>query len=309
MAGYTDSAFRRICLRLGATAAVTEMVSVQGLSRRSVGSSAMLRHTAEESPLGVQLYGARPEDFARASTLVAGMGFAFVDINAGCPVKKVIRSSSGASLLRDIPRLLDVCSAVESSSSGLPVTVKIRLGWDETEPVPDEIGTMLADRGVSVLFVHARYRSDLFGGRADPVALRRIVTASPIPVIANGESGSADAASAFLSESGAAGLLIGRGAIGRPWIFRALRGLGPPTPLPGEIPEVILSHLGMMREYLPAPHVYHVFRGHLVHYLRGFRGASELRSRAVRVESDGDVRAVCEMAEEMAHFRESTPQG
>lgn len=300
MAGYTDSAFRRICLRLGATAAVTEMVSVQGLSRRSAGSCRMLIHDPEETPLGVQLYGAKPGDFSRATALVRDSGFSFIDVNAGCPVKRVIRSGSGASLLLDIPRLLEVVAEVVAGSQGLPVTVKIRLGWAEEEPVPSGIGGMLAATGASALFVHARYRSDLFSGRADPVALRRIVEESPIPVIANGESSSPEAAMRFLSDSGAAGILIGRGAIGRPWVFRALRGLGPATPLPGELSEVILEHLRMLRGYLDSPHVYHVFRGHLVHYFRGFRGASELRNRAVRVESDDDVRTVCAMAEEMA---------
>jgi len=298
MAGYTDSAFRRVCLRMGATAAVTEMVSVQGLSRRSAGSCRMLRHSPEETPLGVQLYGARPEDFARAALLVRDMGFSFIDINAGCPVRRVIRSGSGASLLLDIPRLLDVTSAVSASSDGLPVTVKIRLGWSEEEPVPTEIGAMLAERGASAVFVHARFRSDLFSGTPDAAALRRIVELSPVPVIANGESTSTEAALGFLADSGADGLLVGRGAIGRPWIFRALRGTGPEMPLPGEISGAVLLQLALMREYLDPPLVYHVLRGHLVHYFRGFRGAPELRSRAVRVESEEDVALVCGMAEE-----------
>ncbi len=297
MAGYSDSAFRRICRGLGATATVTEMVSVQGLTRRSLGSSRLLLSHPSEHPLGIQLYGAIPKEFSRATALVRDMGFEFIDINAGCPVKKVLKSGSGASLLKDLPRLLDIVQAVAESSSGLPVTVKIRIGWSPEEALDEGIGTLLGDRGACALFVHARYRSEPFAGRPDTATLSRIVTASPIPVIANGESSSPEAALEFLSRSGASGLLVGRGAIGKPWIFRALRGGGPGSPLPGELSGTVLSHLGMMREYLPEPFVYHVFRGQLVHYLKGFRGASGLRGQAVAIESVEDVERICGLAE------------
>jgi nifR3 family TIM-barrel protein len=306
MAGYTDSAFRRLCLSYGASAAVTEMVSVAGLSRKSAGTCRYLERSDAEHPLGVQLYGSRPDDFASAAALVSAMGFDFIDINAGCPVKKVVRSCSGASLLRDLPRLCEIVERTAGASGRLPVTVKIRLGWSPEEPVPVEIGTILARSGARALTVHGRYRSDQFSGRVDMDALRRIVEASSIPVIANGESGSLAAIHDLRTDSGAAGVMIGRGAIGRPWVFRALLGSGPCHPLPGELSVTIVRHLAMMKETIPAPFVYHVLRGHLVNYLRGFRGASELRARAVSVESDGDVAAICRIAEELAEAGNET---
>lgn len=304
MAGYSDSAFRRLCLGFGASAAVTEMVSTAGLSRRSAATCRLLRRGDGERPLGVQLYGSSPEEFARAAGIVASMGFDFLDVNAGCPVRKVTRSASGSALLRDIPRLLDIVSAVSSAAGPLPVTVKIRLGWSPDEPVPDEIGSMLAARGASAIFVHGRYRSDMFSGRVDACGIARIAALSPVPVIANGDSSSVEAARDLLRSSGASGVMIGRGAIGRPWIFRALSGSGSAEPSREEFVSTVMRHLSMMKETVPPPWVYHLMRGHLVHYLRGFRGASALRSRAVSVESDEDVMALCLLAVETMEERE-----
>lgn len=298
MAGYADSAFRRLCLGFGASAAVSEMVSAAGLSRRSAASCRLLHRGAGEKPLGVQLYGSSPKDFARAAGIVASMGFDFVDINAGCPVRKVTGGGSGSALLRDLPRLLDVVSAVRSESWPLPVTVKMRLGWSPDEPVPEEIGSMLAERGASAIFVHGRYRSDMFSGPVDADGIARIAAMSPVPVIANGDSTSVEAARKLLERSGASGIMIGRGALGRPWIFRALAGGGPAGPSREEFVTTVMRHLAMMKETIPPPWVFHIMRGHLVHYLKGFRGASALRSRAVSVESDEDVLALCRLAAE-----------
>jgi nifR3 family TIM-barrel protein len=299
MAGYTDSAFRRICRRFGASCTVTEMTAAAGLSRGSARTGQMLRHHPEELPLGIQLFGAAPADFARAAGIVSGMGFAFIDVNAGCPVKKVVGSGSGSALLRDIPRLLEIVRTTAGSSS-LPVTAKIRLGWSPEEPVPTELPSMLADAGARALAVHARFRSDLFGGPPRTAELSRLVEASPIPVIASGESASPESAETFRLESGASGLMIGRGALGSPWIFRGLTGTGPSRPLPGELHSTVMDQLDMMKEYIPVRHLYHIMRGHLVFYFRGFEGASDLRRRAVRAESAPEIDELAAEADGLA---------
>lgn len=296
MAGFTDSAFRTIARRHGATAVVTEMVSVQGLSRRNSGSCRLLAFREEEKPIGVQLYGAEPEAFERAASIVSRMGFDFIDINAGCPVRKVLASRSGAALLRDIPRLLDVVSATSAGAGGLPVTLKIRLGWDPENPVPDDIGALAASRGASALCVHGRFRSDMFDGPVRTAGIAAIAGASPIPVVANGDSTSPSAALRMRDETGASGLLIGRGAIGRPWFFRELAGLGSIQPAAGEFRETVMEHLRLSMLDVPAPFVFHMFRGQLVRYLKGFKGAASLRSLAVGVESESDVAGVLEEA-------------
>ncbi len=300
MAGSTDSAFRRICRRMGATAVVTEMVAAAGLSRRSVKSHKLLRYTPEEKPIGVQLFGKRPEDFERAAELVSKLGFDFIDINAGCPVKKVVNSGSGSALLRDIPKLTAVLRAVLSHTH-LPVTVKIRVGWSPQEPVPDSLPALLADEGAAAIAVHGRYRSDLFSGEVRIREIERIVRNSPIPVIANGDSRSVSDAIDLLDSTGAAGLMIGRGSLGNPWIFRGL-STGKPedaSTLPGEIVSVIWKQYWMMSEYLPANHLHSIFRGQLLNYIRGFRGAAELRGKAVGVDCREDLADILSELEEL----------
>jgi tRNA-dihydrouridine synthase B len=290
MAGSTDSAFRRICLRMGATCVVTEMIAAAGISRRSVKTCSLLRHAPEERPLGVQLFGREPAEFLRAAALVSDLGFDFIDINAGCPVKKVVRSGSGAALLRDLPRLLAIVRATVEGTS-LPVTVKLRLGWDPAEPVPGDLTTLIAGEGASALAVHGRYRSDMFSGPVRSEEMRRLVLASPLPVIANGDSTSVEAALTLRESTGAQGLLVGRGALGNPWIFRGLASGRPEDaiPAPEEYPAVIMEQLAMMKEHIPAHHAYCILRGHLMQYIRGFRGAAGLRSEVVSVASDDDV--------------------
>ena len=295
MAGVTDSPFRRICRRLGATCLVTEMVTAAGLSRKSVKSKTMLRYSPEEKPLGVQLFGARPQDFARSAALVSPLGFSFIDINAGCPVKRVLKSSSGSALLGDIPRLMEIVRSTKENTH-LPVTLKIRLGLTPGEPVPVNIGEMAADAGACALAIHGRYRTDFFSGEVRLDEMRKITEASPLPVIANGDSTSVAAALRMRDETGASGLLIGRGAWGNPWIFRGIAG-GNPRPEPGELHRTVMDQLSMMMESVPEPQVYHIFRGHLVQYFRGFNGAAEIRKRAVSSESYQDVDRLAGLAD------------
>jgi len=163
----------------------------------------------------------------------------------------------------------------------LPVTLKIRLGLTPEEPVPVNIGEMASDAGACALAVHGRYRTDFFSGEVRIAEMRAITEASPLPVIANGDSTSVEAALRMRDETGASGLLIGRGAWGNPWIFRGIAG-GNPRPEPGELHRTVMDSV-------PEPQVYHIFRGHLVQYFRGFRGAAEIRKRAVSCESFHEV--------------------
>jgi tRNA-dihydrouridine synthase B len=288
MAGYTDSAFRRICRRAGATCTVTEMTAAAGLSRSSRKTARLLLFHPGEEPIGVQLFGSSPEDFAGAARLVSGRGFSFLDINAGCPVRKVVSGGAGSALLRDVPRLLEIVRAA-AACTDLPVTVKIRLGWSPEEPVPERLSEDLADAGACALAVHGRYRSDLFSGAADAGRIAAIASSSPIPVVASGMSATAAAAQGFLLDSGASGLMIGRGALGNPWIFRELAGTGPGRPLPGELHSTVMEQLDMMSEYVPGKHLCHLMRAHLTFYFRGFRGATGIRSRAVRAETREEI--------------------
>lgn len=298
MAGYTDTAFRQVCRSLGAEYAVTEMVSVQGLTRRTAGTCRLLEFDPSEKPLGVQLYGSDPEAFRRAAATVSGMGFDFVDINAGCPVRKVLGSRSGAALMLDPERMLDIVSAAVEGS-GLPVTLKTRLGWSREQPLPEDFAARAAERGASAIALHGRYRTDMFSGPVDVEGIRRLAASSPVPVVVGGDSTSARAALELRERTGCSGLMIGRGAVGNPWIFRELTGVGPGTPLPGELGSVVRRHLDLLCRHVRGPRAFHIFRGQLVHYLKGFRGASVLREAAVAVSCREDVESLMDRAEEM----------
>lgn len=281
---------------MGATGLVTEMVTAAGISRRSVKSIRFLRFHPEEQPLGVQLFGAGSDDFARSAGLVSGLGFSFIDINAGCPVKKVLKSGSGSALLRDLPGLFRIIRAT-ADSTDLPVLVKIRLGFTPLEPLPGDVCLQIAEAGASGITIHGRYRSDMFGGKVDPRGIERLSRHSPVPVVANGDVASGSDAEALLSLEGVTGVMVGRAALGNPWLFRELCG-GPPRPFPGELREVIMEHLDMMIDQGREPGVYRAMRGHLLHYLKRFPGAASLRSRAIRVENRDDVLALADEAEE-----------
>lgn len=285
---------------MGATAVVTEMVAAAGLSRRSVRSHRLLRFKEEEKPIGVQLFGNRPSDFERSAELVSKLGFDFIDINAGCPVKKVVNSGSGSALLRDIPKLTALVRAVFTHTS-LPVTVKIRCGWTPEEPVPDSLPAILAAEGAAAIAVHGRYRSDMFAGEVRKHEIERIVRNSPVPVIANGDSRSVPSALDLMNATGAAGLMIGRGSLGNPWIFRGLASgkSEDALPLPGETVSVILQQYEMMSEYITADHLHSILRGQLLNYIRGFRGAAELRGRAVRVGNRADLTDILSELQEL----------
>jgi tRNA-dihydrouridine synthase B len=298
MAGYTDTAFRQVCRSLGAEYAVTEMVSVQGLTRRTAGTCRLLEFDPSEKPLGVQLYGSEPEAFRRAASIVSGMGFDFVDINAGCPVRKVLCSRSGAALMLDTERMLDIVSAAVEGSD-LPVTLKTRLGWSREQPLPEDLAALAAARGAAAIALHGRYRTDMFSGPVDVEGIRRLAAASPVPVVVGGDSTSARAARELRDRTGCTGLMIGRGAVGNPWIFRELSGSGPGTPLPGELRSVVTRHLDLLCGHVRGPRAFHIFRGQLVHYLRGFRGASALRGAAVAVSCREDVESLMDRVEEL----------
>jgi len=296
MAGYTDSPFRRVCRGMGASGLVTEMITAAGVSRRSLKSIRFLRYHPDERPLGVQLFGAKPVDFARSAELVSGLGFAFIDINAGCPVKKVLKSGSGSALLRDLPRLFEIVRVTRAVTE-LPVTVKIRLGFTPLEPLPENICELLAGAGASAVTIHGRYRSDMFSGEVDLRGIHRLSRRSPIPVVANGDVRIPGDGLKLLSMDGVTGVMVGRGALGNPWLFRALRG-GPPCPLPGEFHSVIMDQLDMMIAAGGEHGVYQAMRGHLLHYLKGFPGAACLRNRGVQVENRNDVQELALEAEE-----------
>ncbi len=305
MAGFTDVAFRRICRRFGAGLVYTELVSVEGLVRGALSTRHLLASDPEERPVAAHLYGHNPAAFAAAAAYAEALGcFDLIDINAGCPMPKIVRRGDGAGLIRN-PRLLrDIVAAVRGAVR-LPVTVKTRIGAAPDLANAEDLLRAVEDGGADALALHGRFTCHRHGGPADWETIARVKRLARIPILGNGGIVRAEQALERLRASGVDGVMIGRGALGNPWIFenilRRLEGRPPRRPSLDERRAVILEHLdGLIRiaererefrrhrnpaEETGARH----FRGPLLHYLRGFRGLTAMKLRLNDIHSRADV--------------------
>ncbi len=291
MAGISESPFRLLCRSFGADVVVSEFLSSEGLRRGIKNVHDGAHFTEGERPIGTQLYGADPETMAEAARLVGEhYGPDFIDINFGCPVKKVVRRNGGSGCLQDLGLVESVIRAVKAATN-LPVTVKIRSGWDEASRDPVAIALRCQDAGAEVLTLHPRTRAQMYRGDANWDDIARVVDALDIPVVGNGDIKVAEDAVAMLAHTGCAGIMVARGSFGQPWIFRQVRAL-----LSGEEPEetpgaaarfdVAREHARLIVETSgDTRRVALEFRKHLGWYTRGLRSSTELRGRLFKVES------------------------
>ncbi|MEW6669425.1 MAG: tRNA dihydrouridine synthase DusB [Thermodesulfobacteriota bacterium] len=296
MAGYTNLAFRLMVRRLGAGLVTTEMVSAMGLARDQKRTMAYLRSHPEEKPLSVQLFGSRPEVMAKAARMAVEAGADLVDINAGCPVKKVVKTGAGASLLREPKRLAEIVCAVRLAVS-VPVTVKIRSGWSPQEPAACEVARILEDCGADGITVHGRFATDGFSGPADWSWIGRVKERSRIPVIGNGDVLEPAAAFRMKAETGCDGVMIGRAAIGNPWIFRqvlhAEQGLPVQAPQLSERRSHILEHFRLLSDCMGEHRAALNMRGVMLSYTKGLPRSSAFRGLITRVrDTDSLVRTM-----------------
>lgn len=300
MAGISESPFRLLCRSFGADVVVSEFLSSEGLRRgiKNVHDGAYF--TEAERPIGVQLYGADPATMAEAAELVTRhYGPDFIDINFGCPVKKVVRRNGGSGCLKDLSLVDSVIRAVQGAT-GLPVTAKIRSGWDEETRDPVAIALRCQDAGAEVVTLHPRTRAQMYRGDAKWDDIARVVEALDIPVIGNGDIKVASDAMAMLEHTGCAGLMIARGSFGQPWIFEQVRALlagDSPRDTPGaaERFEIAREHARLIVETSgDTRHVALEFRKHLGWYTRGLRGANALRTRLFQVESIAEAVEILE---------------
>ncbi len=291
MAGVSEAPFRLLCRRFGADVVVSEFLSSEGLRRGSEKSLAMATFGPEERPIGIQIFGSDPAAMAEAAALVTeAFRPEFVDINFGCPVKKVVKRNGGSGCLKDLGLVAAVTRAVVDATP-LPVTVKIRSGWDEATRDSVRIALVCRDAGARALTLHPRTRAQLYSGEARWDEIARVVEALDIPVIGNGDVRAAEDVVRMRAETGCAGVMVARGSFGNPWIFAEARALldgrpAPPPPTPAERFEVALGHarLALALEG-DTPTTVIEFRKHLGWYTRGLRGSAELRDRLHRVES------------------------
>ncbi|MDQ3519563.1 MAG: tRNA dihydrouridine synthase DusB [Gemmatimonadota bacterium] len=298
MAGVSEAPFRRLCRRFGADVVVTEFLSAEGIRREIPATLAKLRFDHEERPIGVQIFGADPHAMGEAAACVTDV-FApeFVDINFGCPVKKVVKRNGGSGCLKDMGLVKDVIRAV-SRNTHLPVTVKIRSGWSEDMRNPVEIALRCQDAGARALALHPRTRAQMYSGAARWDEIAAVVAALEIPVLGNGDIKTADDAVRMHRQTGCAGVMIARGSFGQPWIFTQARAMldGRPEPSQPSVPErfaIAIEHARMADSYENDPRGAAIeFRKHLGWYVKGLPGSADLRRRLHAVESLGEVEGI-----------------
>ena len=283
MAGVSEQPFRVIALRMGAALCPTELVSAQGLMRANQRTVRYLRHDKEvEVPYSLQIFGGEPEVMAQASVIGKEWGAQIIDINMGCPVKKVTKNGAGSALLCDVPRAAEMVRAI-AKATGLPVTAKIRSGWDANNKNYLEMAASLEEAGCAALAVHARTRAQGYSGHADwsvIAELKRHIR--KMPIIGNGDVKTVADAHRMLETTGCDFVMIGRGALGNPWIFRELTGGAKATS--EERCALVLEHLRGHIDFVGDPlAAVRSFRKHLAWYAYGLRGAAAFRGEANRL--------------------------
>ena len=297
MAGYSDAVFRRLCREDGCDLAFTEMISAKGLLHANEKTRHLCAPGPAEGPLGVQLFGSDPVSMGVAARVVTeelGASLFCLDINCGCPARKIAGNGDGSALLLDLPLAEKVISAVVKHTS-LPVSVKFRSGWDDEHLVATDFARMAEAAGASFLTLHPRTRVQQYSGSADWHEIEAVKRAVTVPVVGNGDVVDGPSALRMLRETGCDGLMIGRGALGRPWVFREIRaamdGSEFPSPSRQELVERILRH-GELELLAKGGHGMVELRKHLPLYFAGQRGASALKKALSQVKTMEGLRGL-----------------
>lgn len=305
MAGISTPIYRLLARTMGATLAFTEMISAKGLLNRNRRSHELLEIAEGEKPAGAQLFGTDPEELANAAAMVQEKGFDVVDINMGCPVRKVVSTGAGAALMREPVQAARIVEAVKKRVT-LPVTAKIRSGWTPDEINAPQMAATLESAGLDALIVHARTRDQGYAGRADWRLIAEIKARAGIPIIGNGDVTSGASALQMLQTTGCDGIMIGRAALGNPWVFRecreALSGRDSRVkPEALEIYRIFLIHFRGLRSEVGPIRATRIMKRFASWYTRGFRGAPAARAaihrsargRAIRKAVKGVLLGSC----------------
>lgn len=307
LAGITDAPFRRICRKFGAGAVYSEMISAKGLWYGDKSTEKLLKIYDDEMPAAYQIFGSEPEIMGEAAAMLKDRRNSFIDINMGCPVPKVVKNGDGSALLRNPDLLTKVVEAVVKNA-GKPVTVKIRTGWDDNNINAVETAKRIEAAGAAAICVHGRTRMQFYNGKADRDIIRQVVEAVDIPVLGNGDVFDAESARDMFERTGCAGIMIARGALGNPWIFRDLcedRRVAAPG---NEVSEkeliiavnevsaseriaVLKEHYAAVIEEFGEYAGVRIMRKHIGWYIKGMRGAAALRRQINEMDSVEEVGA------------------
>ncbi len=308
MAGVTDSPFRKLCLKMGAGMAVSEMVTSNPKLWNTRKSRLRMDHSCESEPRSVQIAGGDPEQMAEAARLNQEFGAQIIDINMGCPAKKVCNKAAGSALLRDIELVESILKAV-TAAVDIPVTLKIRTGWDPDNRNGVAVARLAEQCGIAALAVHGRTRACMYKGEAEYETIASIVEAVSIPVIANGDITSPEKARHVLDATGASALMIGRAAQGRPWIFREINhflqhGERLAAPDQNEVQAILLGHLEALHQFYGEFQGVRIARKHVGWYMQDQPSGLEFRRHFNKLESS-EEQHTC-IREYFQRFSEST---